>query len=145
MSGQMKYLIWFARILFGAWMVTNGLNHFVYLWPQPLGGLQVSKEFTIALIDSHLFDLVKAVEVLAGVSALTGLYAPLLMIVGLPVSFVVWYYGAVINHSAGGHGYVVLGTNLIICLGYWKNYKAIFTMRTQPREIAPAMAPAPAE
>jgi len=141
----MKYLIWFSRLLFGSWMVANGMNHFVYLWPQPLGGIPVSKDFTIALIDSHLFDLVKAIEVLAGVSALTGIYAPLMMVVGLPVSFVVFYYGAVINHSKGGHGYVVLGTNLLICLSYWKNYRAMFTLRAQPRELAAPMAPAPAE
>ena len=141
----MAYLTWFARLLFGSWMISNGLMHFIHLWPQPMGSTPLSAELTKSLIDSHLFDVVKAIEILAGISALTGFYAPLLMIVGLPVSFVVFYYGAVINHSKGGHGYVVLGTNLIICLGYWKNYRAMFTLKAQPREIAPAMAPAPAE
>ena len=33
----MRYAVWFVRLLFAAWMIPAGLNHFVPLFPQPLG------------------------------------------------------------------------------------------------------------
>ena len=34
----MKLLILLARVAFGAWMLANGLNHFVVsLYPEPIG------------------------------------------------------------------------------------------------------------
>ena len=62
----MKYGVWFVRLLFAAWMIPAGLNHFVPLFPQPMGTQPLSNELVVALIDSHLFDLVKAVELVVG-------------------------------------------------------------------------------
>ena len=62
----MKYAIWFVRLVFAAWMIPSGLNHFVPLFPQPMGTKPLSHELIVALLDSHLFDLVKAVEFIAG-------------------------------------------------------------------------------
>jgi len=146
----MAYLTWLARLLFGAWMVSNGLMHFIHLWPQPMGSVPLSKELTAALIDSRLFIGVKAIEVIAGFSILTGIYAPLVMLVCLPVSFVVAYYGEFLEGSRTHTGLlIVFVCNLIICLGYWKNYKAMFTLRAQPRteglSLTPVRPAAPAE
>ena len=60
----MAYVTWLARLLFGGWMISNGLMHFIHLWPQPMGSYPLSKEITAALIDSHLFIGVKAIEVI---------------------------------------------------------------------------------
>ena len=58
----MKYAVWFVRLIFAAWMIPAGLNHFVTLFPQPLGTQPLSQELFLALFDSHLFDLVKLVD-----------------------------------------------------------------------------------
>ena len=55
----MKYAVWFVRLVFAAWMIPAGLNHFVPLFPQPIGTQPLSQELFLALFDSHLFDLVK--------------------------------------------------------------------------------------
>src|SRR5687768_9768516 len=52
----MKYAVWFVRLLFAAWMIPAGLNHFVPLFPQPMGSQPLSQELIRALLDSHLFD-----------------------------------------------------------------------------------------
>ena len=70
----MKYPVWFLRLLFAAWMIPAGLNHFVPIFPQPMGSQPLSQELIIALLDSHLFDLVKGVELLAGIFVLFGLF-----------------------------------------------------------------------
>lgn len=85
----MKYAIWLVRLIFAAWMIPAGLNHFIPLFPQPMENQPLSTELITALIGSHMFDMTKAVELLAGLAVLTGFYAPLMLVVCMPVSFCV--------------------------------------------------------
>jgi len=135
----MKYPVWFFRLLFAAWMIPAGLNHFVEIFPQPMGNQPLSMELIVALIDSHLFDLVKAVELLAGIGVLFGLVTPLSLLVCLPVSFGVFYWDAPLEGWSSGaarFGYATLFTNAVLCAAYWNNYKSMFTLNTsvQTRE-----------
>jgi len=135
----MKYPVWFFRLLFAAWMIPAGLNHFVEIFPQPMGNQPLSMELIVALIDSHLFDLVKAVELLAGIGVLFGLVTPLSLLVCLPVSFGVFYWDAPLEGWSSGaarFGYATLFTNTVLCAAYWNNYKSMFTLNTsvQTRE-----------
>jgi hypothetical protein len=41
-----------------------------------------------ALLHNHLFDLVKAVELITGISVLFGIFTPLMILVCMPVA---WY------------------------------------------------------
>jgi len=75
----MKYGLWFIRLVFAAWMVPAGLNHFYPLFPQPMGNQPLSTELITALLDSHQFDLTKAVEMLAGLAVLTGIFFLLIL------------------------------------------------------------------
>jgi uncharacterized membrane protein YphA (DoxX/SURF4 family) len=143
----MRYAFWFVRLVFGAWMVPAGLNHFVPLFPQPQGA-GLSGEVFHALFDSHLFDLVKAVELLAGLSVLTGFYTPLMLVVCMPVSFCVFWWDNPLSGwgtSANAFGQAVLFSNLVLCLGYWRSYRAMFTLRAKPRPLGAHDAPAAAQ
>jgi len=89
----MKYAVWFVRLVYGAWMVPAGLEHFIHIFPQPMGGTPLSSEVINALLASHLFDVVKAVELVAGgLCVLSGFYTPLALVVCMPVSFNVFYW-----------------------------------------------------
>jgi len=139
----MKYGLWFLRLVFASWMIPAGLNHFVPLFPQPMGSRPLSHELVVALIDSHLFDVVKAVELLAGVSALTGLYLPLALLVCMPVSFCVFFWDAALEgwgSRAALFGYAALLCNVLLCLGYFASYRSMFARRSQPT-LAGASAP----
>jgi len=132
----MKYGLWFVRLVFAAWMIPAGLNHFITLFPQPMGTKPLSHEMIVALLDSHLFDLVKAVELLAGISVLTGYYTPLMLIVCMPVSFCVFYWDTPLEgwgSRASIFGGAVLVSNVLLCLAYLKSYRSIFAMRATPR------------
>jgi len=133
----MKYAIWFFRLLFAAWMIPAGLNHFIALFPQPMGNAPLSMELIIALIDSGLFDLVKAVELIAGVMVLFGFYTPLALLICLPVSFGVFYWDAPLEGWTSGasrFGYATLFVNSVLCLAWYKNYLGMFTLKTQVSE-----------
>lgn len=132
----MKYGVWFVRLVFAAWMIPAGLNHFVTLFPQPLGTQPLSQELFLALFDSHLFDLVKAVELVAGIGVLFGFYLPLSLLICMPVSFCVWYWDTPLEgwgSVASIFGSAVLVCNVLLCLAYIRSYSSMFALRSTPR------------
>ena len=132
----MKYALWFVRLVFAAWMVPAGVNHFYPLFPQPMGNQPLSMELIKALLDSHQFDLTKAVELLAGLAVLTGLYAPLMLVVCMPVSFCVWYWDTPLQgwgSLSAVFGWAVLLSNIVLCLSYLETYRAMLAARVSPK------------
>lgn len=132
----MKYAIWFVRLVFVAWMLPAGVNHFIPLFPQPLGNQPLSRELFTALDASHLFDIVKAVELLAGLSLLTGFYVPLALLLCMPVSFCVWYWDVPLQgwgSISAIYGWAVLLCNLLLCLAYLDSYRGMLAPRVPPR------------
>ena len=143
----MKYAVWFVRLTFAAWMIPAGVNHFVRLFPQPMGSQPLSHELIVALLDSHLFDLVKAVELLAGISVLTGFYTPLALIVCMPVSFCVFYWDTPLEgwgSRASIFGESVLFCNLLLCLTYIRSYRSMFALHSKPRTFGTSDTPSAA-
>ena len=144
----MKYAVWFVRLIFGAWMVPAGTEHFIHIFPQPMGGTPLSSEVINALLASHLFDIVKAVELIAGLCVLTGFFTPLALVVCMPVAFNVFYWDAPLmgwTSSASHFGEAVLLCNLLLCAAYWKSYRAMFTLWAKPRDLGAHSAPPAAQ
>ena len=130
----MRYGVWFVRLLFAAWMIPAGLNHFYPLFPQPMGSQPLSQELIVALLDSRLFDLVKLVELVAGIGVLFGFYTPLMLLICMPVSFGVFYWDAPLEgwgSTAALYGYAVLLANVLLCLAHYKSYQSMFTLRAE--------------
>lgn len=130
----MKYPVWFVRLVFAAWMIPAGLNHFLPLFPQPMGTQPLSMELIVALLDSHLFDLVKAVELIAGIGVLFGFYTPLALLICMPVSFGVFYWDAPLEgwrSVAAIYGYSTLLCNLLLLAAYNRYYRPMFTLRAE--------------
>ena len=48
-------------------MLVNGLNHWLRIFPQPLGSTPEDSALLVTLIQTGLFGVVKAVEVVGGV------------------------------------------------------------------------------
>jgi hypothetical protein len=141
----MKYAVWFVRLIYAAWMIPAGLNHFVPLYPQPTGNQPLSIAVFTALLDSGLFTLVKAVELLAGLAVLLGFRLPLMLLAVLPVSFTVWYWDTELQGWWTGsavYGWAVLSCNLLLCLAYWSRYAAMFAGDARPQLGLPGR-PAP--
>jgi uncharacterized membrane protein YphA (DoxX/SURF4 family) len=134
-GGAMKYGVWLVRLVFASWMIPAGVNHYVRLFPQPMGSQPLSHELIVALIDSNIFDVVKTVELLAGVMVLVGSFTPLGLLLCMPVSFCVFWWDAPLEgfgSRAALFGYSVLGCNLILCLAHARSYKAMFALRSLP-------------
>lgn len=132
----MKYAVWFLRLVFGAWMVPAGVEHFIHIFPQPMGSQPLSQELIVALLNSHLFDMVKGVEFIAGVMVLTGLYTPLGLVLCMPVSFCVFYWDTPLEgwtSPASHFGEACLLINVLLCVAYIKSYRSMFVLFAKPR------------
>jgi uncharacterized membrane protein YphA (DoxX/SURF4 family) len=132
----MKYAVWFLRLVFAAWMIPAGVEHFIHIFPQPMGGTPLSEEMILALLNSHLFDMVKAVEFIAGVLLLFGSYPALGLVICVPVSFNVFYWDAPLSGWTSGAaraGDTCLLVTLLLCLAYLRSYRPMFTLFAKPR------------
>jgi uncharacterized membrane protein YphA (DoxX/SURF4 family) len=140
----MRYAVWFVRLVYAAWMIPAGLNHFIRLYPQPIGNRPLSIEVFTALLDSGLFTLVKATELAVGLAVLFGFRLPLFLLMALPVSFTVWYWDTELQGWWTGsavYGWSVLSCNLVLCLAYWPSYRAMFAKGASPSLRLPGHPP----
>jgi uncharacterized membrane protein YhaH (DUF805 family)/uncharacterized membrane protein YphA (DoxX/SURF4 family) len=133
----MKYAVWLVRLWYAAWMIPAGLEHFVHIFPQP--GYNTTRplahEMLFALLDSHMFDVVKGVELLTGIAVLLGFFTPLMLLVCMPVAFCVFWWDAPLSMwnfgsvMAGGR---VLASDVLLCVAFFGCYRAMFALRPKP-------------
>lgn len=121
-------------------MIPAGLEHFYHIYPQP--GYDTTRplahEMLFALLHSHLFDLVKAVELITGISVLLGIYCPVMLLVCMPVAFCVFWWDAPLSGwnpasvLAGGR---VLAFNVLLSVAFIGSYRSMFALRAKPRAL----------
>lgn len=99
----MNPLVLTARIVFGAWMLANGLNHFfLSLWPEPQGVEPLAVQLMAAFVHSHLFDVAMFIELVTGALILSGFFVPVALCVVMPVSTCALYWSLILDHQALG-------------------------------------------
>ena len=87
-----KYLILAVRYFFGGHALVSGLNHYLTIVPDVMPrDPEIAVRFMHVLLDTHLYDFVKAVEILTGISLLTGYCMPLALLLEMPVTIVICY------------------------------------------------------
>ena len=123
----MKIATIIVRVLIGLLLLFASVSFFLKLAPEPVvtGNF---KAFQIGLVaSSYLIPLAKAVELLCGLSYVTGKYVTLANILILPITVNILF----INYFMTPEGLPIaiplfLG-NLFLIYRYWKNYKSVFT------------------
>ena len=95
----MWFLYHASRLIFGGWWLFSGLMHF--LWPelQPLGNEKAAIDFTLALMSSGLFDWIKVLEVVLGITILINRAMPLTIIALVPINVVIVYWNFVLDEG----------------------------------------------
>jgi len=124
----MKSLVPVARVIFGAWMLVNGVNHFfVSLYPQPTGHEPLAVQLMAALIHSRLFDVAMAIQLVTGVLILAGVFVPVALCVVMPISVCALYWSAILDHQPVGAILALLAfaLNGLLMLAYLDYYKGV--------------------
>ena len=93
------YLYHASRVIFGGWWLFSGLMHFFWPHLQPLGNEQPAIDFTLALMASGLFDWIKVLEVILGVTILLNRAMPLTIVALVPVNLVIVYWNFVLDQG----------------------------------------------
>ena len=120
---MMRWLYHASRIIFGGWWLFSGLMHF--LWPdlQPLGDEQPAIDFTLALMASGLFDIIKVLEVVLGVLMLLNRAMPLMLLVLVPINLIVVYWNFVLDEGAVEWTFGALSILFNVVLAWpWRAY-----------------------
>ncbi|REH00926.1 DoxX family protein [Flavobacterium aquicola] len=122
----MKTATLFIRTIIGILLVLVSLAYFFNLMPD-LSTSGDFKAFQLGLISSvYLMPMVKAIELLCGISYLTGKYVTLSNIVVLPVSINILFINFFLNPNGIPLALFVFLGNLFLIYSYWKNYKSLF-------------------
>ena len=122
----MKQLVLVGRLIFGAWMLANGANHFfLSLWPEPTGHEPLAVQLMDAFVHSRLFDVAMAIELVTGALILTGFFVPVALCVVMPVSTCALYWSAILEHQPLGAvlALVAFALNGLLMLAYIDYYK----------------------
>jgi uncharacterized membrane protein YphA (DoxX/SURF4 family) len=115
-------------------MIPAGLEHFYHIYPQPGSNSShpLAAQMLDALLHTHLFDLVKAVELITGIAVLFGFFTPLALLVCMPVAFCVFWWDSPLSEwntgsvIAGGR---VLASNVLLSVAYIACFRSMFAVR----------------
>lgn len=131
------------RLFLGAWMLNSGYSYWAQklglppAFPQPLGTLPASSQMLVTMIEVGLFDFVKTVEIVGGLCLLLGLFVPVMTLVLLPVSAIVFYNAVFLNlrtdrlFSPTYMGVSCLYMNLIVALAHVRYYLPMLRLRSR--------------
>ena len=128
-----KPLFLIARVVFGAWMLANGVNHFIGtpLYPEPTGHEPMAIQLMAAFQHSKMFDVAMVIEAVTGALILVGAIVPVALTVVMPVSVCAAYWAVVLDHQPVEAllALVAVGLNGLLCLAYLDYYKDMLVQR----------------
>ena len=124
----MKILTLVARILLGLIFVVFGLNGFLNFLKGPMpSGLAL--QFVGALIQSHYFWVVAALQIAGGALLLVNRFVPLGLVLLGPVIVNIILYHLLLNPSGAAPAIVVTILWLIVFYAHRQSFSGIFAPR----------------
>lgn len=128
----MKPLVLPARLIFGAWMLISGINHFfVQFYPMSVGHDPLAVQLMTALVHSRLLDVALAVQLIAGLLILAGVLVPVALCVVMPVSVCAAYWAVILERAPIGAvlALVAVALNALLLLVYLDHYRDMLHRR----------------
>ncbi len=115
-----------GRLIFGAWMLANGANHFFYpLWSLPSGHQPLAIQLMSALVHSGLLGVAMAIQLVSGALLLTGFFVPLALCVVMPISTCALFWSVILDHQPAGAltALIAFALNGLLMLAYLPYYQ----------------------
>ena len=122
----MKTATFFIRTVIGILLILVAIAYFFNLMPD-LESNGNFKAFQLGLISSvYLMPMVKIIELLCGISYISGKFVSLSNIMVLPVSINIMFINFFLNPNGIPLALFVFLGNLFLIYSYRKNYKPLF-------------------
>lgn len=123
----MKIFTIVIRVLIGLFLLFASISYFLHLTPEPVTTGDF-KAFQLGLVAStYLMPLAKAVELLCGLSYVTGKYVTLANIVILPITLNILLINYFMSPETLAIAIALFLANLFLIYRYWDNYKTVLT------------------
>ncbi len=124
-------------ILFGLWNLFFGLVFFfdisgnVFVIPQPMGHGDLTPYLNQALIDTHLFHVVKAIEIVVGILLVINRAVPASLCVYFPITVVIFQVNMFLEDFAFGPviALIYLAVHLFLLWAYRGYYLPMLAWR----------------
>jgi putative oxidoreductase len=130
----MKVLAIICRVLLGLMFLVFGLNgflHFIPMGPPPPAGSLLSDFFT-AMVGSGWMKWVAGFQVLGGLLVLSGVTAPLGLVILCPITVNILLFHMLL---AGGHGIlpglITALLELILIAAYWPHFAGVCSTKAK--------------
>jgi hypothetical protein len=123
----MKHLIRTGQLVFGAWMLLNGINHFFGpIWPEPAGHTPLAAQLMDALVHSGLLNVAMTIELVTGLLILTGFFVPVALCVVMPISTCALFWSLILEHRPLGAllalaAFALNGLLMLACIDYYRD------------------------
>ncbi len=124
----MKPLVLAGRLVFGAWMLANGINHFFFpLWSNATGTEPLAIQLMSAFVHSGLFDIAMAIQLVTGALILAGFFVPAALCVLMPVSTCALFWSMMLDDEPLGAflALAAFALNGLLMLAYVDYYKGV--------------------
>jgi hypothetical protein len=121
-----------ARLLLGAMLALNGLNHFVGPFlPLPVGTAPLAVQLQDALYFSQLINVAMGIQLVAGLALLAGLFVPLALAAAMPVNLCALFWALVLEQSPGWSllAALVVALGALLMFALLPAYSAMLTPR----------------
>lgn len=122
----MKIAILIVRILLGALMVFASVAYFFDLMEAEAPTGDMATLMTGIMVSKYMMPLVKSVELIAGLSLLSGKFMKVTLLALLPITINIFLIHTVTQVSDIPIAIFVLGANLFLIYAHWNSYKELF-------------------
>ena len=126
------------RVLFGAWNLFFGLVFFFEFIPQPMGHGPMTPYLNQTLIDTHLFHVVKVIEIIVGVLLIINRAVPFSLCVYFPITVVIFIVNLFLEEFALGPmiAFIYLFVHLYLFWAYRSYYLPMLAWQAIPNQPA---------
>jgi len=126
----MKTTVLISRLLLGFLYLVFGLDYFLHFIPyQPLHTGAAGAFIAGLKGTGYFYPIQKVLQITGGLSLLTNRYAPFSAVVLFPISLNVLLFHTFLVPSGWLMGVFLVAPNLLLGIGYWKYYKAMFVAK----------------
>ena len=128
----MKHLVLIGRLVFGAWILASGANHFfLHAWAEPTGQTPLGIQLMTGLRDGWMLDVAMVIQLVCGIVVLSGFYVPVALCVAMPISVCAAYWSVILERDPVGAalGASLAGLNGLLLLAYFDYYKDMLRER----------------
>lgn len=124
----MKNSLLAARLVFGAWMLAGGLNHFFGpFYATPSGTDPLAVQLMEALVHIGLLDVAMGILLVAGALVLAGVFVPAALCVTMPILVCAAYWAVVLEQEPVGAivSLAAVALNGLLMLAHLDYYRGV--------------------